>query len=172
MAKRLFFIGVMLLLHSTLFVIDSDAQVKIGYFSYDTVLKSMSEYRMAQVELDKLRAQYEEETKRAEEEFNAKYEDFLDNLSTLATSIRRKRQTELQQMMEINVNFRNEAKRLILQAEEDVMAPVKKHLNDAIAVAARDNGFIVVLNTDGNACPYIDPAWGEDITPYIINALK
>lgn len=170
--KRLFIIGVLIALQSTLLIFNSDAQIKIGYLSYNEALLSMPEYRMAQEELTKLRAQYNEETKRAEEEFNAKYEDFLDNLNTLATSIRRKRQTELQQHMESNIRFREEANRLIKQAEEEAMIPVRKRLNEILAQTAKENGYIVILNTDGDACPYIDPEWGDDVTGLVKNALK
>lgn len=148
------------------------AQVRIGYFSYSDAMQSMPEYRMAQEEINRIRAQYEAETKRSEEEFNAKYEDFLDNLSSYAASIRRKRQVELQQLMESNIKFRDEAKRLIQQAEDEAMEPVRKRLDGVLAKTARDNGFIFVLNTDADACPYIDPSVGEDITPLLKQALK
>lgn len=146
--------------------------VKIGFLSYDAVMRSMPEYISTQESLNVLRAQYAEETKHSEEEFNAKYEDFLDNLSNLATSIRRKRQVEMMQLMESNIRFREEAQRLIAQAEEEAMAPVLAHLNEVISQTARKNGYIVVFNTDGNACPYIDPQWGDDITNLVLEAIK
>ncbi len=166
-AKTILCLGVLLVLQCSVLCQSASAQVKIGYFSYNEVFMSMPEYITAQEELSKLRVQYDGETQRAEEEFNAKYEDFLDNLSTLAASIRRKRQTELQQLMESNIRFRDEARRLMAQAEEDVLAPVKKLLSEKIAKAAKENGYIVVLNIDNDACPYIDPAWGDDITSLI-----
>lgn len=167
MIKRLFLLGVAIVLNSSLFVVSSAAQVKIGYFSYDAVLRSMPEYVMAQEHISQLRAQYDSEILRSENEFNAKYEDFLDNLGSLATSIRRKRQAELQQQMEANIRFREEAKRLLAQAEDDIMEPVKKQLNTIVANVAKENGYIIVLNTDDNACPYIDAEWGDDITNLI-----
>lgn len=170
--RRLIVVGVLIALQSTLFALYSDAQIKIGYLSYESVVVTMPEYRVAQEDLARLRAQYEEETKRAEEEFNVKYEDFLDSFSNLATSIRRKRQTELQQLMESNVRFRDEAKRLLQQAEDDAMAPVQKRLNDVLAVVAKSNGYTIILNTDSNACPYIDPMLGEDVTDIVKEALK
>lgn len=170
--RRLIVVGVLVALQSTLFALCSDAQIKIGYLSYESVMVTMPEYRVAQEDLARLRAQYDEETKRAEEEFNVKYEDFLDNLSTLATSIRRKRQTELQQLMESNVRFRDEAKRLLLQAEDDAMSIVQKRLNEVLAEVAHSNGYTIILNTDSNACPYIDPLLGEDVTDIVKEALK
>ena len=170
--KRLLFIGVLIALQSTLFVLHSHAQMRIGYLSYDAVMRTMPEYREAQEELAKVRAQYEEETRKAEEEFNAKYEDFLDNLSTLATTIRRKRQIELQQLMESNIRFREEAKRLLAQAEEDVMQTVRRTLDQQIANIAREQNLYVILNTDNNACPFIDPTISVDIAPMVIKEIR
>lgn len=123
-------------------------------------------------ELDRLRAQYDQETQRADEEFNAKYEEFLDNYGTLATSIRRKRQTELQQTMEANVRFREESRRLLRQAEEDAIAPLQQKIDAVLSSYAAQNGFDVVLNTDSNACPYLNPAISVDITSSLSDILK
>ena len=164
--------GVLVALQSTLFAIHSAAQVKIGFLSYENVMVTMPDYLAAQEDLNRLRAQYDDEMKRAEDEFSVKYEDFLDNLSTLATSIRRKRQTELQQLMESNVRFREEARRLLTQAESDAISSVRKRLNDVVATVARQYGYALILNTDADACPYIDPLFGEDVTDIVKAALK
>ena len=132
----------------------------------------MSEYKLAMTELDRLRVQYDKETQRADEEFNAKYEEFLDNYGTLATSIRRKRQTELQQTMEANVRFREESRRLLRQAEEDAIAPLQQKIDAVLSSYAAQNGFDVVLNTDSNACPYLNPAISVDITSSLSDILK
>lgn len=147
--------------------ISATAQVKIGLFSYDAALKSMPEYDKAQQELAMLREQYDAETKRSEEDFSAKYEDFLENLSTYATSIRRKRQTELQMMMEANLQFRKEAQRLLEQAEQDALLPVRQKLDGVLRNVAATHGYQIILNTDSNACPFIDPSFSEDITEIV-----
>lgn len=143
--------------------VSAAAQVKIGYYSYEQSLKAMPGYAVMQEDMARLRQQYDAETKRSEEEFNAKYEDFLETLSTLAPSIRRKRQTELQLMIASNVQFRNEAQRLLQQAEENALEPLRLMLNEAIKTIAEEKGLIIVINTDGNNCPFIDPSYAIDI---------
>lgn len=155
-----------------LLALPSAAQVRIGYFSNDAVLRSMPEYIQAQKELDQLRLQYDTETQRAEQEFNTKYEEFLDNLSTLAQSIRRKRQAELQQLMESNVKFREEANRLLRQAEDDAIAPLQQRIDAALKAVATTHQFIIILNTDSNACPYIDSSISEDVSTLITQYLE
>lgn len=142
----------------------ASAQAQIGFFSYDKVFKSMPEYAIAERNLSSLRAQYETEMKRAENEFNKKYEEFLEGIDTFAKPIRQKRQSELQEMMERNVSFKQEAKKLLEAAEKDAFFPLKNKLKDAIAKIGKQKGYLCILNTDSDACPYIDPNMGEDIT--------
>lgn len=150
----------------------ASAQVRFGYFSYDAVLKSMPAYQLAQRSIDDLRIKYESEMKRAEQDFNAKYEEFLEVQRDLVPTILRKRQTELQEMMDKNVAFKKDAQRLLAQAEADAYAPVKAKLNEAVAKVGREHGYAFVLNTDGNACPYVNPEMGEDATEAIKVAMS
>ena len=150
----------------------ASAQIRFGYFSHESVLKSMPEYKLAQQNIADLRQKYESEMKRAEQEFNAKYEDFLDSQRDLVPSILRKRQGELQDMMEKNVAFKKEAQRLLTQAEADALAPVKRKLGEAVKKVGAEHGYAFVINTDGDACPYVNPEMGEDATELIMAEIK
>ncbi len=63
----------------------ASAQVKIGYFSYQEAFESMPEYALAQANLKDLKSKYDAETRRVEDEFNRKYEEFLDGQSDFGT---------------------------------------------------------------------------------------
>lgn len=165
MKKFLLFLFMMVL------PIMASAQIRFGYFSYETVLKQMPDYLLAQRSVDDLRLKYESEMKRAEQDFNAKYEEFLEVQRDLVPSILRKRQTELQEMMDKNIEFKKDAQRLLKQAETDAYVPVKKKLNEAVAKIAAEHGYAFVLNTDGDACPYVNPELGEDATELIKAAI-
>lgn len=145
---------------------------KFAYLSYETAMKSMPEYTQAADNVEKLRTQYDNEIKRAEKEFNAKYEDFLENQRTMASAILDKRQSELQELLQKNLKFREEAKRLLLQAENDAYTPLKTKLNEAIRRIGAERGYAFVLNTDGEACPYVDSTKGDDISMIVADALK
>ena len=149
----------------------ASAQIRFGYFNYETVLKQMPDYLLAQRSVDDLRLKYESEMKRAEQDFNAKYEEFLEVQRDLVPSILRKRQAELQEMMDKNIEFKKDAQRLLKQAETDAYVPVKKKLNEAVAKIAAEHGYAFVLNTDGDACPYVNPELGEDATELIKAAI-
>lgn len=165
--KKLFLLIVLGVLSLT-----ANAQTRFGYFSFDNVLKSMPDYVMAQRSIDDLRQKYDAEMKRAEDEFNSKYEEFLDVQKDLVPAILRKRQAELQEMMQKNINFKNESQRLLKQAEADAFAPVKNKLYNALTKVGQAQGYAFILNTDGNACPYVNPEMGEDATELIKEALN
>lgn len=148
------------------------AQTRFGYFSYDEVLKSMPDYVLAQRSVDDLRLKYDAELKRAEDEFNSKYEEFLEVQKDLVPAILHKRQAELQEMMQKNINFKKESQHLLQQAETDAFAPVKVKLNAAIKKVGQDQGYSFILNTDNNACPYTNPEMGENATDLIKDALS
>lgn len=165
--KKLFLLIVLGVLSLT-----ANAQTRFGYFSFDNVLKSMPDYVMAQRSIDDLRQKYDAEMKRAEDEFNSKYEEFLDVQKDLVPAILRKRQAELQEMMQKNINFKNESQRLLKQAEADAFVPVKNKLYNALTKVGQAQGYAFILNTDGDACPYVNPEMGEDATELIKEALK
>ena len=148
------------------------AQVKFGYFSYENAFTSMPEYAIAQANLKDLSAKYDAETKRVEEEFNRKYEEFLDGQSDFAPTILQKRQTELQELFHKNVAFKAEAAKLLKQAEAEAYAPLREKISKVLAKIGAEHGFAFILNTDGDACPYIDPEMGEDVSEMVREALR
>lgn len=148
------------------------AQIKIGYFSYEEALCAMPEYSIAQANLKALRSQFDQEMQNGEKEFSEKYETFIEEQHNMASVIREKRQSELQSMMERNVAFRQEAARLMAQAEKDAMTPLREKLSATIKSIAEERAYIMVVNTDSNACPYLSPTMAEDISTLIIDALK
>jgi len=148
------------------------AQVKFAYFSYSEVFGSMPGRAVVQENLKRLASQYEAETKRAEEEFNVKYEEFLEGMRGFAPAILNKRQAELQEIMKKNVEFKEEARRLLKQAEDDMNMPLRAKLADALRKIGEERGYAFILNTDGDACPYADPAQGTDITGELKDMLR
>lgn len=155
-----------------LFPMVMTAQTKVGYFSHDAVLRAMPGYAEAQSAIDKLRSQYDAETQRVEDEFNRKYEEFLEGQRDFAPTILQKRQTELQELMTKNIQFRQEAERLMRQAEQDALVPLNNKISEVVKALGRERGFLMILNTDGDALQYVDMEMGEDLTNVILSRLR
>ena len=88
---------------------DNAPALKFGYLSYDMALKSMKDYATVQMHMDSLRSAFNAEMQRVEDEFNRKYEDFLDGQKDFPRTILLKRQTELQDMLQKNIAFKQQS---------------------------------------------------------------
>lgn len=150
----------------------SVAQVKFGYLSYDEAIKSLPEYALMQENINDLRSKYDAEMKRVEDEFNRKYEEFLDGQRDFAPTILQKRQTELQDLLKKNVAFKAESQRLLRKAEEDAYLPLKEKLDKVLRKIGLEHGYAFIINTDGDACPFINPDMGEDVSQLVREAVR
>ena len=138
--------------------------IKFGYLSYDSVMVAMPEYAEFKTNMAQLREQYEAEQKRVENDFNKKYEEFLDGQATFPKTILQKRQSELQEMLDRNIDFKKQSLKMLNDVEANLMNNIKTTINTAVSIVAQERGFAFVLNTDKDAVTFINPAMGEDIT--------
>lgn len=143
--------------------IPSAPQLRFGYLSCDSALRAMPQYAIVQHQMAELRAAYQAELHRVEDEFNQKYEAFLEGQRDFPRTILLKRQNELQQLMQQNLEFKAQGQRDLQRAEAEAMKPLHHRLNEVLATIASECGYALIINTDANACPFIDPTMGEDI---------
>lgn len=146
--------------------------LKFGYLSYDSIFQALPDYAIMQANMTQLRDKYEAEQKRVEDDFNKKYEEFLDGQSTFPQTILQKRQSELQEMLDKNIAFKKESQRLLSQAECEAKAPLKEKLSAVLAKIGQERGLAFILNTDTNATLWLNPAQGEDITEAVLKEIK
>ena len=123
----------------------------------------MPQYGVVEAQMDTLRQAYEKELKRVEADFNQKYEAFLEGRKDFPRTILLKRQTELQQLLEQNMEFKQKSLQELEQTRKDKLAPLHAKLSMAISAVAREHKLAVVVNTDSNACPFIDPELAIDL---------
>ena len=150
----------------------SEPVLKFGFLSYTAALQSMSDYALVESKMKDLEAQYAAEQKRVEDEFNKKYEEFLDGQRDFPQTILQKRQTELQELLDKNIAFKKEGQRLLAEAREKAMQPLKARLADALASVGSSRGLAFILNTDVNAVPWMNITMGEDVTQAVIQSLR
>lgn len=160
--KRLLFIFPFLM-----FCLAASAQIQFGYMSYKQILQQLPEYAQATKDLAILKAKYEAEAQKGEEEFQRKFVDFLQGQKDFPQAIMQKRQAELQTLMDNGVAFRMKSQELIASAEKDLMQEAYKRLNRALLEVGVEYGYGYILNTDDNNCPYINPVIGFDVTELV-----
>ena len=146
--------------------------MKFGFLSYEAALQSMPDYTLVQNKLADLKAQYQTEAKRVEDEFNRKYEEFLEGQREFPKTILQKRQTELQELMQKNIEFKQNSIQELAKAEQEAMAPLRIKLIETLGNIGRERGYAFIVDTDQKALPFINTAMGEDINQLVQNALK
>ena len=146
--------------------------MKFGFLSYEAALQSMPDYTLVQKNLADLKAQYQTEAKRVEDEFNRKYEEFLEGQREFPKTILQKRQSELQELMQKNIAFKQQSLDELAKAEQEAMAPLRIKLIEALGKIGRERGYAFIVDTDQKALPFINPDMGEDINQTVQDALK
>ena len=169
MKKALF---IVLLALTTAMPTMAQSELKYGYLSYESVLQAMPEYATMQDSMATLRQKYEAEQKRVELDFNKKYEEFLDGQKSFPKNILQKRQSELQEMLDKSVAFKQESQRLLADAENSMLASIRTIVAQAVEKIGKERGYAFILDMDSNANTWINPAMGEDITEAVTSLVK
>lgn len=150
----------------------SRMELSFGYFSYRDVFTNMPGYAEAQSRVAALRETYQQELTRSKEEFTRQFGEFIDGQQTFPENILLKRQKELEQLMDGNLKFRDEARELLRQEEENTLAPLRQRLDNAITRLGMERGYAFILDTDNGAFPFVSGAVGTDVTADLLNMLK
>ena len=166
LASIILFIGVFLGIFA------QENTFRFGYLSYEGAIQSMPDYAIVQKKMKALQEQYQAETLRVEDEFNRKYEDFLEGQRDFPRTILQKRQTELQELMEKNIQFKEQGRQELADAEREALAPLRIRLIELLSTIGREKGFAFIYDTDTKALPFLNISFGEDINQLVQDALK
>lgn len=162
MFKNILFLLLLLSVHTAY------GQVRFGYLSYQKILRMMPEYQNAIQNLKILKDKCNEEAKHSEDELVRKYAEFLQGQKDFPENILQKRQNELQSLINNGIKFRKETEVLLQNAEMEMRQEATNKLNQAIESVGQEHGFVFVLNTDNNACPFINKSAGTDISHMVL----
>lgn len=143
----------------------------MGQVSSNAILPHMPQYKAVQQNMKALKEQYEAEAKKSENDFQRKFEEFMQGQKEFPQTILEKRQNELQTMLETNATFRIKVQALLAEAEKAMMADVRSELNDAISVVAKEKGVSIVFDINGGSVPFIVNGLAMDLTDAVIQQL-
>ena len=137
-------------------------QGRFGYLSYNAIFQAMPEYEVSRQKLADLKSKYDKEAQRSEEEFQRKFAEFLQGQKEFPENI----------LLTKSIRFKEESQKLLVQAEKDLQADMLYLLNEAIRAVGVERGYAYIINTDGNTCPFINPAVADDVTNYVKEKLQ
>lgn len=150
----------------------AQGQLRYGYVSYDSLLRSMPEYAEAQVRFAQLRERYEDEARYNETAFKRMFAEFLQGQKDFPQNILLKRQRDLQEAMEKGLAFRRAADSLLHRAEAELYAPCRAAIDSAVKAVGLERGYGYVVNTDERAYLFLHPEVAEDATPFVLEKLQ
>ena len=160
-----------LLLLLLLFPLASVAQIRFGYLNYEEARQQVPQYKEAQAHYDELVKRCEQELVRNEEELTRNYVAFLDGQRDFPEPILRKRQKEVQDLVDRSIIFRDQVKKWLVHAHDSLFAPVNAIVDDAIARVCMHNELAYVIDTEKSGYLFVNPAMGFDVTKAVINTI-
>ena len=147
------------------------AQVRFGYLNYSEVVQQVPQYKEAQKHYDELLKRCEQELVRNEEELTRNYVSFLDGQREFPELILRKRQKDLQDLVDRSIVFRDQVKKWLIQAHDSLFAPVKAIVDNAIARVCMHNELAYVIDAEKAGYLFVNPAMGYDVTMAVVNTI-
>lgn len=147
------------------------AQSKFGYFSCSEVLDSLPQYKEAIANYSQLRQRCVKEIERNELELTRFYVAFLDGQRDFPEPILRKRQKELQQMIDNSVVFRDQLKQWLRHAKDSLCGPSYEAVDSALSRVCREYSLTHAIDIDEKVYKHINPEFGQDITSDLISAI-
>lgn len=147
------------------------AQIRFGYLNYSEVMQQVPQYKEAQKHYDELLKRCEQELVRNEEELTRNYVSFLDGQREFPEPILRKRQKDLQDLVDRSIVFRDQVKKWLVQAHDSLFAPVNAIVDDAIARVCMHNNLAYVIDTEKSGYLFVNPVMGYDVTTAVVNTI-
>lgn len=144
------------------------AQNTFGYFKYSQVLKQMPQYAQAQADYNELLSRCENEIKRNEQELTRSYVAFLNGQYDFPEPILRKRQKELQDLVDRSIVFREQVKEWLQQSHDSLFSSLHAKVDSAVAAVCTYNNLAYVIDSEQAGYKFINPAIGFDITDAIL----
>ena len=146
------------------------AKAQFGYYSNNSVLQALPSYEQAVADYERLCQRCEKEIEHNERELTRQYVAFLDGYRDFPEPILRKRQNELQRLVDNSVNFRKELKVWLAQAKDSLFAPSHAMVAVAAEKVAVACDLDYVIDTDAVAYVYMNPSKAVDITRMLLDA--
>ncbi|MBQ3540079.1 MAG: OmpH family outer membrane protein [Bacteroidaceae bacterium] len=150
----------------------ASAQLKFGYFNYSEVLHKLPQYKIVQADFDSLLARCDKEIERNEQELTRTYVAFLNEQHDFPEPILRKRQKELQDLVDESIQFRDQVKIWLTEAHDSLFAPLFATIDDAAARVCIHNKLAYIIDTEKSGYVFVNPANGFDVTNTILATIS
>jgi len=127
-------------------LLSAQTTLKIGHINSQDLMQAMPESDSAQVKLEKMTKDLENQFQAMQKEYDNKYKEFVSKKDTYTELIRQTKSTELQEIGGRIQQFQQSAEQDIQLQRMNTYKPILEKANKAIAEVAKENGFTYILD--------------------------
>jgi outer membrane protein len=146
-------IRLLFLLLLTAAVVPARAQVKIGYFSSDAVMKLLPDAQDAQKQLDQLVSDWQSEVTKMQDDWKKRFEDYDKRKLIMTDQRRAESEKELRDLDQRIIDYRNQKfgqNGELFQKQNELMKPVQDRVFKAVQELAKEENFDYVFDKSGD----------------------
>jgi len=130
---------------------------KFAHINSQELLAAMPESDSAQVSIEKLAANYEQQLEEMQVELNKKYDDYVNNRDSYTDLIRQTKESEISDLQQRIQQFQDIATQELQTKRTELLRPILDKANGAIKNVAEANNFIYVFDiSQGNPIYFSD----------------
>lgn len=137
---------------------------KFGHINAQEVVTAMPEFIKAQNDLKALQKRYSDDLKRTQDEFNKKYQEFMQQKDSLPQAIAERRQKELEDMAQRQQQFQQDAESGMQKSQEEMLAPIYQKLDNAIKAVGQAEGVIYIFDMARTPLAYVNESQSLNLT--------
>jgi outer membrane protein len=134
---------------------------KIAHIDLDSLSNLMPETKTAKGVAEKYLDDLKKTVGSMEEEFQKKYNDYLQNEASMSALVKKTKEEELQSLQARIQDFNQQAQMDYQKKSAELTAPIMEKAKKAIEAVAKEGGYKYVLDTSAGNILYSEP--GEDI---------
>ena len=137
---------------------------KFGHIKTQEILVAMPDYIKAQTDIQTMQKQYEDEMKRAQEEFNKKFTAYQEEQANLPKNIQDRRQKELQELSQKGMQMQQDAQQELERSWMTMLEPIAKKIDDAIKAVGQEGGYVYIFDLNAIQIPFVNETLSTDVT--------
>jgi len=123
------------------------SQTKIGHVNTQKVLEQMPDVKAANVQLDTINKTYQAQMKALLDEYQKQQQDLNDPTKKYPEAVLMDKQKAFKALQDRIQAFRDDANSDIQKKQDELMAPIRKKISDAIGAVAKDNKIDLILDS-------------------------
>ena len=137
---------------------------KFGHIKTQAIISIMPEYTKAQTDINTMQKQFDDELKRAQDDFAKKYAEYQQDQANLPKNIQERRQKELQELSERGMQLQQDAQQQLQQSWMQMLEPIVNKIEEAIKAVGQEGGYTYIFDLNTTNIPYVSETLSIDVT--------